>query len=125
MPDTTCHMSISLDGFVAGPNQSREHPLGMHGIELHGWHIGDERANEANEIATGWLMRPRGAYLMGRNKFGQLNAGSDTSPRQRSESFDAVQPPSDRASAAGRELERPPARRPRPARRRHHAVRQR
>ena len=24
MPDTTCHMSISLDGFVAGPDQSRE-----------------------------------------------------------------------------------------------------
>ena len=23
MPDTTCHMSISLDGFVAGPDQSR------------------------------------------------------------------------------------------------------
>jgi hypothetical protein len=21
MPDTTCHMSISLDGFVAGPDQ--------------------------------------------------------------------------------------------------------
>ncbi|MCU1436635.1 MAG: bifunctional deaminase-reductase domain protein, partial [Pseudarthrobacter sp.] len=26
MPDTTCHMSISLDGFVAGPDQSREDP---------------------------------------------------------------------------------------------------
>ncbi|MDT4939224.1 MAG: hypothetical protein QOG80_2895, partial [Pseudonocardiales bacterium] len=24
VPDTTCHMSISLDGFVAGPDQSRE-----------------------------------------------------------------------------------------------------
>jgi dihydrofolate reductase len=72
MPDTTCHMSISLDGFVAGPDQSREHPLGRRGIELHGWHIGDERANEADEIAAGWLMRPRGAYLMGRNMFGPI-----------------------------------------------------
>ena len=72
MPDTTCHMSISLDGFVAGPDQSREHPLGKRGIELHGWHIGDERANEADEIAAGWLMRPRGAYLMGRNMFGPI-----------------------------------------------------
>jgi hypothetical protein len=26
MTDTTCHMSISLDGFVAGPEQSRENP---------------------------------------------------------------------------------------------------
>src|SRR5919112_1649270 len=57
MPDTTCHMSISLDGFVAGPDQSREHPLGKRGRELHGWHLGDERANEADETAVGWLMR--------------------------------------------------------------------
>jgi hypothetical protein len=40
VPDTTCHMSISLDGFVAGPDQSREDPLGRRGRELHGWHIG-------------------------------------------------------------------------------------
>src|SRR5919112_787412 len=72
MSDTTCHMSISLDGFVAGPDQSREDPLGKRGRELHGWHLGDERANEADETATGWLMRPRGAYLMGRNMFGPI-----------------------------------------------------
>ncbi|HEV7460382.1 MAG TPA: dihydrofolate reductase, partial [Solirubrobacteraceae bacterium] len=70
MPDTTCHMSISLDGFVAGPDQSREDPLGKRGRELHGWHLGDERANDADATATGWLMRPRGAYVMGRNMFG-------------------------------------------------------
>ena len=29
MADTTCHMSISLDGFVAGPDQSRGQPLGV------------------------------------------------------------------------------------------------
>ena len=72
MPDTTCHMSISLDGFVAGPDQSREHPLGKRGRELHGWHLGEERANEADETAVGWLMRPRGAYVMGRNMFGPI-----------------------------------------------------
>ena len=72
MQDTTCHMSISLDGFVAGPEQSREDPLGKRGRELHGWHLGDERANEADETAAGWLMRPRGAYLMGRNMFGPI-----------------------------------------------------
>lgn len=65
-------MSVSLDGFVAGPNQSRENPLGERGLELHGWHIGDERANDADSIATGWLMRPRGAYIMGRNMFGPV-----------------------------------------------------
>src|SRR3954470_16231932 len=72
MPDTTCHMSISLDGFVAGPDQSREHPLGKGGRELHGWHLGDERANEADRTAADWLMRPRGAYVMGRNMFGPI-----------------------------------------------------
>ena len=70
MADTTCHMSISLDGFVAGPDQSREHPLGKRGRELHGWHLGDERANEADATAVERLMRPRGAYIMGRNMFG-------------------------------------------------------
>ncbi|EAR25972.1 hypothetical protein A20C1_08834 [marine actinobacterium PHSC20C1] len=72
MPNTTCHLSISLDGFVAGPEQSLENPLGKRGLELHGWHIGDERANDADEIAAGWLMRPRGAYVMGRNMFGPI-----------------------------------------------------
>src|SRR3954466_4479489 len=72
MSDTTCHMSISLDGFVAGPDQSREHPLGKRGRELHAWHLGDPRANEADETAAGWLMRPKGAYVMGRNMFGPV-----------------------------------------------------
>ncbi|MGV8858273.1 dihydrofolate reductase family protein [Rhodoglobus sp.] len=72
MPETTCHMSISLDGFVAGPEQSRDNPLGKRGLELHGWHIGDERANDADAIAADWLMRPRGAYVMGRNMFGPI-----------------------------------------------------
>ena len=64
MADTTCHMSISLDGFVAGPGQSREEPLGKRGRELHGWHLGDERANEADATAERRLLRPRGAYVM-------------------------------------------------------------
>jgi hypothetical protein len=33
MTPTTCHMSISLDGFVAGPDQSRENPLGVGAYE--------------------------------------------------------------------------------------------
>lgn len=78
MSETTCHMSISLDGFVAGPEQSVDNPLGKRGIELHGWHIGDERANDADEIAAGWLMRPRGAYVMGRNMFGPIRGEWDS-----------------------------------------------
>ena len=77
MPRTTCHMSISLDGFVAGPDQSRENPLGKRGRELHSWHLGDERANDADATAEGWLMRPRGAYVMGRNMFGPIRGEWD------------------------------------------------
>ncbi|WP_197519784.1 dihydrofolate reductase family protein [Pseudonocardia sp. HH130630-07] len=70
-------MSVSLDGFVAGPGQSREDPLGKRGVELHGWHIGDPRATGADEVAAGWLMRPRGAYVMGRNMFGPVRGRWD------------------------------------------------
>ena len=77
MADTTCHMSISLDGFVAGPDQSREDPLGKRGRELHGWHLGDERANEADAAAERRLLRPRGAYVMGRNMFGPIRGEWD------------------------------------------------
>jgi dihydrofolate reductase len=77
MPDTTCHMSISLDGFVAGPDQSRANPLGKCGDELHRWHLGDPRANDADAAATAWLMRRRGAYVMGRNMFGPIRGDWD------------------------------------------------
>lgn len=77
MSDTTCHLSLSLDGFAAGPEQSRDDPLGKRGGELHGWHIGDPRATEADRTAAGWLMRPRGAYVMGRNMFGPIRGEWD------------------------------------------------
>jgi hypothetical protein len=31
------NIAISLDGYVAGPNQSEENPLGEGGGELHNW----------------------------------------------------------------------------------------
>jgi quercetin dioxygenase-like cupin family protein/dihydrofolate reductase len=68
---TTCHMSISLDGYVAGPDQNLEHPLGRGGIELHHWHL-DEPLNDADRRARDLLLRPRGAYVMGRNMFGPV-----------------------------------------------------
>src|SRR2546427_819642 len=37
MSKLRCHISISLDGFVAGPNQSQENPLGEGGERLHDW----------------------------------------------------------------------------------------
>src|SRR5947209_2868853 len=37
MSKLRCHISISLDGFVAGPNQSEENPPGEGGERLHDW----------------------------------------------------------------------------------------
>jgi hypothetical protein len=39
MDRVTCQISISLDGFVAGPNQSVDNPLGGGGEGLHEWVI--------------------------------------------------------------------------------------
>jgi dihydrofolate reductase len=76
MTDTTCHMSMSLDGFVAGPNQSRENPLGVGGREIHRWHLG-EPVHDADAQARDMLLRPRGAYVMGRNMYGPIRGPWD------------------------------------------------
>ena len=68
---TTCHMSISLDGYVAGPEQSLDQPLGRGGMKLHRWHL-DEPLNDGDARARDLLLRPRGAYVMGRNMFGPI-----------------------------------------------------
>lgn len=50
MTKTTWHMSISLGGFVAGPNQDLDNPLGVGGLELHHWHL-DDPIHEADGSA--------------------------------------------------------------------------
>jgi dihydrofolate reductase len=69
-------MSVSLDGFVAGPNQDRDTPLGVGGMKLHHWHL-DEPLHEADARARDALMKPRGAYVMGRNMFGPIRGEWD------------------------------------------------
>ncbi len=71
MPLVTAHLSISLDGFVAGPDQSQDNPLGVGGIEVHRWHLG-EPTNDADRRMNARLMGPRGAFVMGRNMFGPV-----------------------------------------------------
>ena len=75
--ETTAQLSISLDGCVAGPDQSLETPLGRRGPELHTWHMGDPRATEADAGATAWLSHERGAGVMGRNMFGPVRGEWD------------------------------------------------
>src|SRR3954447_4506234 len=76
MPIITCHMSMSLDGFVAGPDQSRDNPLGIGGRRVHEWHLGDI-TEEADLRARDELLAPRGAYIMGRNMFGPIRGEWD------------------------------------------------
>ena len=71
MPFVTSHMSISLDGFVAGSDQSEENPLGVDGIRLHHWHLNDPK-HQIDEAFTQRLLGPRRAYIMGRNMFGPV-----------------------------------------------------
>jgi len=68
MPQVTAHLSISLDGYVAGPHQTRQEPLGTRGEELHTWHLGASD-HEADRAMTERILAPRGAFVMGRNMY--------------------------------------------------------
>jgi len=72
MNDTTCHMSVSLDGFAAGPDQSQDEPIGAGGMQLHTWHLQEAVMTDADRRMRDLLLRPRGAYVMGRNMFGPV-----------------------------------------------------
>ena len=73
MSRVTCHMSMSLDGCVAGPDQTVDDPIGRGGMALHEWHLrADEPGYEASKPLRDELLRPMGAYVMGRNMFGPI-----------------------------------------------------
>jgi len=66
---------MSLDGFVAGPSQSLENPLGIGGMRLHRWHF--DPMHEDDLVWRDSLLAPKGAYLMGRNMFGPIRGEWD------------------------------------------------
>lgn len=72
MPRTNLSMSISADGYVAGPDQSEDHPLGVGGQRLHGWHLGPEKDHPVNRQVVSDMMDGIGATIMGRNMFGPV-----------------------------------------------------
>jgi dihydrofolate reductase len=73
-------ITMSLDGYVAGPDQSEENPLGVGGMALHEWffplaafrEMHGEQGGETN--ASSAVVEERraniGATIMGRNMFG-------------------------------------------------------
>jgi dihydrofolate reductase len=80
MSSVRVHISVSADGYVAGPNQSEENPLGEAGERLHDWVValrawraphglegGEVNASSAVVEET---QANIGAEIMGRGKFG-------------------------------------------------------
>ena len=73
-------ISISLDGFMAGPNQSIDDPLGVGGMRLHDWAFELEAFRKAHDLSGGQtnastllideMFQNVGAVIMGRNMFG-------------------------------------------------------
>jgi dihydrofolate reductase len=77
-----CQISVSADGFLAGPNQSEEHGLGEGGDALHEWAFKTRFFQEIHGREGGEggvsdeLVREasagEGAVVMGRNMFGPV-----------------------------------------------------
>jgi dihydrofolate reductase len=76
------NFSISLDGYGAGPHQTREEPLGVGGERLHDWFIptrafqsivgkGGGTTGIDDDIASRFGVGV-GAWIMGRNMFGPI-----------------------------------------------------
>jgi dihydrofolate reductase len=80
VPKLRFQISVSLDGFVAGPNPSEEHPLGEGGEGLHQWvfklaawrkpHGREGGEVNASSAVIEETLENVGATIMGRNMFG-------------------------------------------------------
>ena len=87
MSKVRCHISMSLDGFVAGPNQSLDDPIGEGGLALHEWVFGLEAWRRghgqpggdvnASTAVVEAVQANVGATIMGRNMFGGTGAWED------------------------------------------------
>jgi len=80
MPQLRCNLTISLDGYLAGPSQSVENPLGVGGRHLHDWAFALAAFRKAHGLEGGEVNASTpiieestanvGAVIMGRNMFG-------------------------------------------------------
>jgi dihydrofolate reductase len=79
MAQLTLDISMSLDGFIAGPNQTLEQPLGEGGERLHEWAVRLASFRERHGLSGGETnaddevvlesLRATGAVVMGRRMF--------------------------------------------------------
>jgi hypothetical protein len=80
MSTTRFQLAVSLDGYVAGPDQSVENPLGVGGEDLHEWMVDLEAWRRQHGLEGGEvnastpvveeLQSNVGATVMGQNMFG-------------------------------------------------------
>ncbi|HEX2032309.1 MAG TPA: dihydrofolate reductase family protein [Actinomycetota bacterium] len=80
MTQVRFELSVSLDGYVAGPDQSEENPLGVGGEDLHQWVVELEAWRRQHGMEGGVVNASTpvfeeaqsnvGAWVMGRNMFG-------------------------------------------------------
>ena len=77
MSSVICQLSVSLDGFVAGRDQSLEEPLGVDGERLHDWAFAGEAGPAGDADIAARHGEGVGAYIMGRNMFGPPDRESD------------------------------------------------
>lgn len=80
MSKVRVHITVSADGYVAGPNQSEENPLGEGGGSLHDWAFALRPFREPHGMEGGEVnastpvveeaLANVGAEIMGRGKFG-------------------------------------------------------
>jgi dihydrofolate reductase len=67
MTRVICDMSISLDGYVTGPNDSRENPFGDGAETLHDWIF--NAATDEDRALVQETLEGAGAIVMGRTSF--------------------------------------------------------
>ena len=76
MSKVTCGVAITLDGFVAGDNMTKEEPFGDVSWKVfHCWQFDEPEKHKAERDA----LTSAGAYIMGRNMFGPKDLQSDPS----------------------------------------------
>jgi dihydrofolate reductase len=67
MARVICDMSVSLDGYVTGPDDSREHPFGDGAETLHDWIFA--AATDQDRAVLQETLDSIGAVVMGRRSF--------------------------------------------------------
>lgn len=67
MAHVICNMSMSLDGYVTGPNDSRQNPFGDGAGMIHDWIF--DAATDADRAILQEMLDSVGAIVMGRTSF--------------------------------------------------------